>query len=123
MHLFKTTSLGCLLALTLTTPSSAYVVTVYSNPDCTGTARDINVYDNTCHAPANPGFAAFKVKTYGSAHQYAHFYEPGSCGDLFNGHEWWADGGSDTFLADGRCISRGVVWNALSSYWGVGRKH
>ncbi|KAL2872410.1 uncharacterized protein BJX67DRAFT_376232 [Aspergillus lucknowensis] len=118
LTLSKATAAGTLL-LSLANLTSGYVVTVFQNPDCTGDSRDINVYDNTCHAPANPGFAAFKVTTYGSGNQRAYFFQAGSCGDITNAHSWWADGGSDTFLADGRCISPGAghVWNALASYW------
>ncbi|KAL4809810.1 hypothetical protein BDV18DRAFT_156192 [Aspergillus unguis] len=107
--------------LSLASTSSGFVVTVYSNPDCTGTAREINVYDNTCRAPISPGFAAFKVKTYGSSSQRAYFFRAGGCGDLASAHQWWSDGGSDTFKADGRCLTEGpgTVWNAIASYFTI----
>ncbi|KAH8803570.1 hypothetical protein F5884DRAFT_756842 [Xylogone sp. PMI_703] len=104
--------------LALVGTSQAYVVTLWQNPDCTGTSRSLNVYDNTCAIPGGDGWAAVTVEAYGGPHQRAGFFERAACADIAGVHEidWWADGGSDTFLK-GRCISMGGwVANAANSY-------
>ena len=108
-----------LLLAAMATVGLAFDVTVWENPDCTGSSRDINVYDNTCSTP-NLGFAAVTVNAYGAHRQQAKFHEANNCGDdPFV--DFWADGGGTAFVK-GKCIPMidafsgdQVVANAMAS--------
>lgn len=86
-----------------------WAFTGFQDLNCEGPTIDVNVWDNTCATPeglpGGHGIRSFKVTAYGSNRQRAAFYEsPRTC-NAVNGvwQDWWADGGSDTFLKD-RCI-------------------
>ncbi|KAL1296495.1 hypothetical protein AAFC00_000007 [Neodothiora populina] len=57
--------------------SQAYVVDIYDTKDCTGSARSINVYDNTCKYPG--GFQSLKVTTQGGSSQQLTAYSRQAC--------------------------------------------
>jgi hypothetical protein len=113
-----------LLLLSLATFGLAFDVTLWQNPGCTGKSRHLNVFDNTCAIPGGDGWSAVTVNAYGAGRQRAGFYSISACiPGSPNFVDWWADGGSDTFLK-GRCIKMetsggtAFVANAASSYLG-----
>jgi hypothetical protein len=103
--------------LGLANPGSAYVVTLWQNPDCTGNSRELNVWDNSCAPHLDPGWSAIQPKTYGSGRQRAYVFSPGDCGNLASTIDnWYADGGSNNFKI-GRCLDlHGKVMHAAASY-------
>ena len=67
------------VALASAITTNASVMTLYSGPDCTGTAQEgVNVYDNTCAAWAN-GFQSFILTSGGAGGQVISTYSPDSC--------------------------------------------
>ncbi|KAL5335305.1 hypothetical protein BJX70DRAFT_375529 [Aspergillus crustosus] len=90
------------LTFTLLSPTTAYKIRAFSGPSCTGSAREINVWDNTCRDTDVPATRSFRVLAYGAGRQRANFYESDGCWYQHQG--WWADGGSDTFIK-GRCVT------------------
>jgi hypothetical protein len=89
--------------LSLAGVGSAFRITTFSNGDCSGNTQDVNVFDSTC-ATWPTAFSSFQVTAYGAKNQRAAFYGTDACnGAGAPWTDWWADGGSDTFLK-GRCI-------------------
>jgi len=104
--------------LGLASQSSAFVVNVYDSQDCSGPAREVNVWDNTC-ANWMGGFQSYKPVVYGGGQQKIYLFIPGSCGNLLDARGGqWADGGDSGFQV-GHCRSAGTgrVYNAIASYW------
>ncbi|KAL2825293.1 hypothetical protein BDW59DRAFT_146362 [Aspergillus cavernicola] len=99
MHLIKplAMALSC-----LSTGALSFKIRAFSGADCTGSAREINVWDNTCRDTDVPDTRSFRVLAYGAKRQRAGFYRYGSC--MEERQDWWADGGSDTFIID-RCVT------------------
>jgi len=115
MHFSLSSTLSTLaIVASLMVPSSGYVIDVYNSKDCTGDARNVNVWDNTC-ATWMGGFQSYIPRVYGGTHQYAYFFAPNNCGSLpgaIGGN--WADGGG---FKVGTCYSFGDhVANAAASY-------
>ncbi|KAL4787023.1 hypothetical protein BJX76DRAFT_354633 [Aspergillus varians] len=97
MHLLKPLTLLCLSTSALT-----FKIRAFSGPSCTGSAREINVHDNTCRDSDVPTTRSFRVLSYGAGRQRAVFWREDYClpfpaDDIAN---WWADGGSDEFKKD-----------------------
>ena len=117
MHLSLSSTLTTLAAvISLTTPGSAFVMDIYNSKDCSGNARSVNVWDNTC-ATWMGGFQSYTARVYGGRHQKAYFFAPGNCGSLHGAISTeWADGGG---FKVGNCHSFGDhVANAVASYSG-----
>ncbi|KAF2107085.1 hypothetical protein BDV96DRAFT_654173 [Lophiotrema nucula] len=116
MHLSLSSTLTTLAIASLATTSSAFVMDVYDSNDCSGDARNVNVWDNTC-ATWMGGFKSYIPRVYGGTHQYAYFFAPSNCGSLpgsIGGD--WADGGG---FKVGQCYYFGdgnTVANAAASY-------
>jgi hypothetical protein len=91
-------------ALYLAGAGYAFRITTFSNEGCSGNTQDVNVFDNTC-ATWPTAFSSFQVTAYGGKNQRAAFYGGDACiAAGTDWTDWWADGGSDTFLK-GRCIT------------------
>ncbi|ORY03673.1 hypothetical protein BCR34DRAFT_667357 [Clohesyomyces aquaticus] len=106
-------------ALTLATQGSAFVMDIYDSDNCSGPARSVNVWDNTC-ATWMGGFRSYAPRVYGGAHQKSYFFIPGNCGDLTSSlNSRWVDGGDGWFQTD-HCYNfgNGRVVNAVASYSG-----
>lgn len=118
MH-FSTTLTTLATAFALANQGSGFVMDVYDSDNCSGVARSVNVWDNTC-ATWMGGFRSYIPRVYGGPHQKSYFFVPGNCGDLttsFGGA--WADGGDGNFQV-GQCWNFGAnrVVNAVASYSG-----
>ncbi|CAG8363679.1 unnamed protein product [Penicillium salamii] len=99
MHFAKTLAL-----LSLSSGALSFKIRAFSGKDCSGDAREVNVWDNTCRDSNVPATRSFRVLSYGAHRQRAAFYDEGKC---IGGQRWtdfWADGGSDTFKKDA-CIT------------------
>jgi hypothetical protein len=114
MHITKLITLICLSSGAL-----SYKIRAFSEPNCKGSARDINVYDNTCRNTDVPRTQSIRVLSYGAARQRANFFDHKNLvcwpGDATRG--FWADGGSNDFKLD-RCITLGfhaVAYGSASS--------
>jgi hypothetical protein len=92
--------------------SQAFVVTIWTEPNCGGAAASRNVYDNTC-APTG-GFQSFQITTYGSDSQQLAAYSTNDCVIPFT-YQVCADGGSDGSPALGDCINTNGGSNAIGS--------
>lgn len=107
MHLGNIFTLLC-----LGTGALSFKIRAFTGPDCSGSEKDINIWDNTCRGSGLPKTVSFRVLEYGAHRQRAGFYSDGSCNAL--GREWidwWADGGSDTFIK-GHCVNLGFgAWS------------
>jgi hypothetical protein len=105
-----------IIALGLASTASAYTVTLWQNPDCTGDSRTDDVWDNTCSTPS-PGWSSITVVSYGGSEQYARFHDQNSCAGTVIGGPWKADGSDSTFKV-GKCIAFGTgnVANAAGSF-------
>ncbi|KAF5026817.1 hypothetical protein F66182_1101 [Fusarium sp. NRRL 66182] len=103
MHVTKTLT----LLAGLTTGAMSYVVDAFEGRDCKGHKQRVNVWDNTCRDANIPVTQSILVISYGAGRQRAAFWKNNYCSNSpppqIQG-EWWADGGSDTFLK-GRCIN------------------
>ncbi|GAD96538.1 hypothetical protein MGG_16553 [Paecilomyces variotii No. 5] len=105
-----------LLSLGSLSTASAYVVTLWQNPDCTGDSRTDNVWDNTCSTPA-PGFSAVTPVTYGGSGQQAQFYDTNNCAGSYPlGKGTYGADGSDSDFQIGKCIGFLRVANAAGSW-------
>ena len=106
-----------LLGLGLSSTTSAYVVTLYKGPNCTGASKRNNVWDNTCSTP-NFGAKSVRVEVYGGRGQKARFHVANSCSlhDVLAG-PWDAANPNHSFRA-GNCIDfgRGRYANAFGSF-------
>ncbi|KAL4885950.1 hypothetical protein BJY04DRAFT_179587 [Aspergillus karnatakaensis] len=107
MHLGILSPLTLLLTLTLTASTEAYKIRAFSGSGCTGTAREVNVWDNTCRDQNVPDTRSFRVLNYGAWRQRANFYKQDGC--WYEHQGWWADGGSNVFR-EGECVD--LKWNA-----------
>ena len=99
MHLGKIVTLFCLSSGAL-----SFKIRAFSGKGCTGNAKEINVYDNTCRNTVVPLTKSFRVLAYGAHRQRAAFYSQGSCYPTKVWTDFWADGGSDKFKKD-ECIT------------------
>lgn len=118
MHFYSNLT-GMTAALALVSQSSAFVMDIYDSADCSGTARSVNVWDNTC-ATWMGGFQSYVPRVYGGPHQKSYFFIPGNCGDLTSSYGvHWVDGGDGNFQV-GQCRNFGGnrVMNAVASYSG-----
>lgn len=109
MHLTKTLAL-----LAMSTGALSFKIRAFTGPDCTGDAKEINIYDNTCRDRNTIPTKSFRVLAYGARRQRAAFYAEPKC---VGGQQWtdyWADGGSDTFKK-GRCLTLDFKANAFGS--------
>ncbi|CAG7969277.1 unnamed protein product [Penicillium salamii] len=90
--------------LSLSSGALSFKIRAFSGKDCSGGAREVNVWDNTCRDSNVPATRSFRVLSYGAHRQRAAFYDEAKC---IGGQRWtdfWADGGSDTFKKDA-CIT------------------
>ncbi|KIX96364.1 uncharacterized protein Z520_08142 [Fonsecaea multimorphosa CBS 102226] len=85
---------------------SAFVMTAWENPDCTGTARSINVWDNSCKE-FGTGFAAFTLDVYGGSDQKAYISRASGCNIAEADMSGYVDGEAKGFQL-GVCNSEGV---------------
>ncbi|BCS19916.1 uncharacterized protein APUU_20348A [Aspergillus puulaauensis] len=104
-----------LTLLCLSTGALSFKVRAYTEGNCKGEAKDINVWDNTCRGSGIPKTHSFRVLAYGGRHQRAAFYTDGSCNPFGKDWtDWWADGGSNVFKKD-RCIDIGFGAYSMGS--------
>ncbi|KAJ5103115.1 hypothetical protein N7532_003644 [Penicillium argentinense] len=110
--------------LALSSGAYSFKIRAFTGDNCSGTAKEINVWDNTCRDSNTIKTRSFRVLSYGGYHQRAQFWESTHCylGDGSKDHpiqhkNWWADGGSDTFKKD-KCINLGYTSQAYNSYSG-----
>jgi hypothetical protein len=66
-----------IITLALASVSQAYLVDLFSDPDCRNPAGQRNVYDNTC-APLG-GFSSFRITYNGGSGQKARSYSANNC--------------------------------------------
>lgn len=111
MHLGKTLALALLSA---SSGAFAFKVRAFTGENCSGDAKEINVWDNTCRDENVPATKSYRVLAYGAGRQRAAFYEGDKCIGGGRWNDWWADGGSDTFKKDA-CIDLGFTSNAFGS--------
>lgn len=98
--------------------TSAYEITLWENPGCTGESRYDNVWDNTCSTPS-PGFSSVSVVGYGGGNQHAQFYDTNNCAGSYPlGKGTYGASGSDPDFQIGQCIDFGLgnVANAAGSW-------
>ncbi|KAA8649585.1 uncharacterized protein ATNIH1004_002256 [Aspergillus tanneri] len=107
MHLGKTIAFFCLSSGAL-----SYKIRAFSGKDCSGDAKEINVWDNTCRDNNVPTTRSFRVLAYGAHRQRATFSEDHACG--YGKQSYWADGGSDKFKKDA-CITLDFEANTYGS--------
>lgn len=85
----------------------AYKIRAFSGSGCTGSAREINVWDNTCRNTDVPDTRSIRVLGYGAGRQRAEFYRTKACA-LPAQKGWWADGGSNEFKK-GACLDLPIL--------------
>ncbi|RSL95807.1 hypothetical protein CEP52_011855 [Fusarium oligoseptatum] len=108
MHIGKAITFLC-----LTIGASSYKIRAFKGRDCKGASKVTNVWDNRCATPNYPT-KSFRVLEYGRWRQRAYFYPMNHC-LIGKVNDWWADGGSDTFLK-GRCINLAGTARAYASW-------
>lgn len=103
MHITKViTLLAC-----FSTGAMSFKVRAFSGKDCTGSAKEINVWGNTCRDQNVPDTKSVRVLSYGAHRQRATFWKNKFCSNSPPPQimgDWWADGGSDTFIK-GKCVN------------------
>ncbi|KAJ5551737.1 hypothetical protein N7535_000320 [Penicillium sp. DV-2018c] len=109
MHLGKT-----LAFLGLGSGALSFKIQAFTGNDCTGSSKEVNVWDNTCRNTDIPSTKSFRVLAYGAHRQRAAFYDHGQCIGNQQWTDFWADGGSDTFKKD-RCINLDFAADAYGS--------
>lgn len=105
---------NALVLLCLSTGALSFKVRAFTSSDCSGDAKEVNIYDNTCRGSGLPKTLSFRVLEYGAHRQRAAFYSDGSCNGFREWKDWWADGGSDTFKKD-ECINLGFGAYSMGS--------
>ncbi|KAL4880696.1 hypothetical protein BJY04DRAFT_190654 [Aspergillus karnatakaensis] len=115
MHLLTSPLHLLTLTLALSTTSNAWIIRTFSNPGCTGSAREIKVDNNSCRTNDIPATRSFRVLTYGGPHQKAEFHDAGNCWRSSVEASWWADGGSDGFIK-GKCLDLHFQPRAFGSF-------
>lgn len=103
---------AAVFGLSLVTGSSAYVVQLFSNDDCTGDMQEVNVWDNTCSTPGS--FNSVLPKVYGGGGQSFTAYNSEACGTRPILGTFWADGGDSRFQID-QCMKLNSECYAMSS--------
>ncbi|KAJ5743782.1 hypothetical protein N7533_008652 [Penicillium manginii] len=91
----------------------------FTGTNCSGQAKEINVWVNTCRDTAVPKTRSIRVPEYGGHRQRATFWAEqisAHCGFMWqnSNSNWWADGGSNKFKK-GLCINLSGTCNAFSS--------
>ncbi|KAI9931126.1 hypothetical protein ASPWEDRAFT_178685 [Aspergillus wentii DTO 134E9] len=110
MHLAKTLTL-----FALTSGALSFKIRAFTGEDCSGDAKEVNVWDNTCRDSNVPKTKSFRVLAYGGHAQRAVFWKHSHCGDFDKDFKsWWSDGGSDEFKKDA-CLNLGYESNAYGS--------
>jgi hypothetical protein len=112
MHIGKTIPFLCLSSGAL-----SFKVRAFTGENCSGDAKEVNVWDNTCRDTNIPDTRSFRVLAYGAHRQRATFWEWNYCSNRPpEGHRsFWADGGSDNFKKDA-CISLDYTAQAFGSH-------
>lgn len=84
--------------------ADAFKIRAFSGSGCTGSAKEVNVWDNTCRNTDVPETRSFRVLSYGAHRQRATFFGTWGCDVGSIGgpptKDWWADGGSNEFKKD-----------------------
>ena len=117
MQLFLSSTLTTLAVVAnLMATGFALVMDVYGSKDCSGSAKSVNVWDNT-RATGMGGFQSYIPRVYRGTHQHAYFFAPSNCGSLPGAiSNSWADGGG---FKISMCYNLGGhVANAVASYAG-----
>ncbi|KAL4862861.1 hypothetical protein BDV12DRAFT_202626 [Aspergillus spectabilis] len=107
-----------LILLSLTIGGYSWTIRTFSGSDCTGSAREITVDNNSCLLCLLNDIAAtrsFRVLTYGGPHQKAEFHRSRNCWRSTVEASWWADGGSDDFVKN-RCLNLQFQPEAFGSF-------
>ncbi|XP_014553771.1 hypothetical protein COCVIDRAFT_18361 [Bipolaris victoriae FI3] len=99
--------------LGLSSGALGYKFTAFSGRDCTGDAKDVNVWDNTCRDQNIPATQSFRILNLGGNLQKADFYDVGNCVGSAR-KIWWADGRENAFQV-GKCITLGYSARAFGS--------
>ena len=94
----------------LAASSQAYVIRVWTEPNCRGAAAERNVYDGTC-APTG-GFQSFQLLTYGGNTQVLTAYSRNACA---GGETRSGCAGGRNRLPLNECINTNGGSNALGS--------
>ena len=101
-----------LTTLSLSSATAGFVVDVFDTTDCTGAAREVNVWDNTC-AGWMGGFRSVRVKVFGGSNQHAYFCPTNGCDGRCS--SWWARGKSPEFQI-GSCLGGFPGYNSAGSF-------
>lgn len=111
MHIGKTFALFC-----LSSGAVSYKIRAFAGRDCSGEAKEVNVWDNTCRNTNIFPTKSIRVLGYGAHRQRATFFLLGGCGAASEASaDWWADGGSDEFKKDACLDFSGFQMNAYGS--------
>jgi hypothetical protein len=100
--------------LTLSSGAMSWKMRAFSGKDCTGSAQEVNVWDNTCRDQNIPATQSFRALNYGALLQRADFYDIGGCA--------WsprktvrADGHATSQFKVGECYTLGFNARAFGS--------
>ena len=74
MHIGKT-----ILSLCLSSGALSFKVRAFTGEDCSGDAKEVNVWDNTCRDGNITDTRSFRVFAYGAHRQRATFWEWNYC--------------------------------------------
>lgn len=115
MHLGKT-----LTFLALGSGALSFKIRAFTGDDCTGEAKEVNVWDNTCRNDNTIPTRSFRALAYGAKRQRATFWLYGYCSnspppDGPGNRSFWADGDSDNFLLD-KCVTLGYEAKTYGSH-------
>ncbi|KAL4871580.1 hypothetical protein BDV12DRAFT_164006 [Aspergillus spectabilis] len=101
----------------LSSGALSFKIRAFSVGGCTSSAREINVWDNTCRMMDVPKTRSFRVLAYGAGHQRATFWhEPLLRIPRCVSKDCWANRGSDAFIKD-RCIMLRYELYAFGSHY------
>ena len=95
------------LAATCIAATQAFVVTLWTEPNCGGAAASRNVYDNTCAYTG--GYQSYEITTGGADGQQLTAYSPNACAGAITSQTC---GTSST-----GCINTNGGSNAITSYY------
>ncbi|KAK3054406.1 hypothetical protein LTR09_004674 [Extremus antarcticus] len=90
--------------------SNAYIVTLYTEPNCLGAAAERNAYDNTCALTG--GFQSWRLSGHGGVYQRLQTYSRNACAGDTTG-KFCTTGEASVALGD--CQNTNGGSNALDS--------
>ncbi|OAQ71442.1 hypothetical protein VFPPC_03740 [Pochonia chlamydosporia 170] len=107
---------SALTLLALGSGAFSFKIRTFTGKDCTGSAKEINIWDNTCRSTDIPTFKSFRVLAYGAHRQRAEFHKASDswCTSGTPFQSYWADGGSDKFKKD-KCLTLSTSARVMNS--------